>query len=338
MAWTVEIRKPSRTTTLNINFIWGINLEQEIASPTEISSVNWEIDIDGELVDSDPSVIGENFFTYAELVASNFEPAEIAFIQDGTERKVLKPEEGFIGPFLTSFSSGEKDGGEGKSKMSYRLKIVYKSRGGQTEKKEDVYELATSLSITKKNGIVVRKVWKASAKSTSAESAEAATKTFTPSEKFITEESEVFYKDFRATRIWVWELEAKGIKRWRCSVFYFGGDDFEVVTRAGARAKAARFLKQATPRRIEVTGEIVAFTADIPIPADHFKTGEDLWKIPAAEKFQKGSVIFDEKHGEYRREYHEVYECVGQIPEPNHDGNHHLINAGNPPAAGAVAA
>lgn len=338
MGWSIELRRPEATLTLDANIAWKWRAGATPNGDNQVGAVDHRIDLEGEIIDDDPDTIGETFFEYLEQIADNFEPVEVAILQDGDERRVLKIEDGFIGPFVTNFErGGDGDSGEGESKLTFAMTIEYRSKGGISESNKDVAKLSTALETTKRNGRIIRKVWKVSLIATSQSAAEGAVKLFKPSETFVIEQINVIVGDeIRGEGMWVWEVETKGVTSWKCKIVYSGGVGYGYLTSADPSVPPTRYLLAGEPIDIEVEGEIIALTPEIVLPEDHFKTSADIVRVPRRERLQRGTQIYNAQEGKYVREYHEVYECIGKVPDPVHSGNHDIIPKEAEPGDGKV--
>ena len=296
--------------------------------------------IDGVIIDPTPATVGASMVTLSELVTEDVQTQRIVIAQDGTTRWDLKAEEGFVGPFVTDFQTHKsEEGGTGSGKWHYSFDIFYKKTGNLSAGGESVYELHNSVSVTQKNGEVIRKIWKAEARSTSSDSAISAIKSFKPSEEFITFETEQFFHDNKATGVWIWDMAngANGIKFWSCKVTYRGGKGWVDSPTAGANSNPVFYKKQLGKGVIEVVGTIISSKIDITAPALHFAESESVFHATEDERVQKGPEIYgDPRNGEYKLDYHEMWYCVGTPPSPNHSGRHDLIGNESPPGTGSM--
>lgn len=338
MGWVITIGTGAEQIVIDANARFGINVSKNVNSQGDVESVDWQIDVDGEVIDGDPDVIADLIAEYADAVAENHDAVEVLLTLDGDDKFDLDPADGFVGPFISNFKTTTTPGA-GQSHWGFSFTILYKSRGavGGTQP-QDVYEFHTSLATTKRHGKIVRKVWKASATSTSSSSAKAAVLGFKPSDTFITEELEEFFKDARATAVWVWEAEAAGVRVWDCRVTQQGGGQGYVAdSQAGVGEPALLHMKQFGVWRIDVRGRIVGFTPDIKPPAAHYAESDTL--VRAVDLEQQSTVkLSDRLRQEYELEYHEVYLCTAAAPPaPKHEGDHHLADPGKAPANGGIA-
>lgn len=342
MAWTVTIYRDSGSLALNANMRFDFpGIKKNIGDNGDVLSVDYEFAIAGVLISPTPATVGANMVTYSELVTDDWLPQRILIEQDGVTRWDLKPEDGFIGPYVTEFQSQKsEEGGTGNSKWHYAFKIQYTAKGNSTGGGETLKNIHTSLAVTEKNGKVVRKVWKADAEGTSSASALSAVKSCKPAEKFITSEVEEFQRDNRATGVWIWDatLNSKGVKIWTCKVTYKGGKGWIDRPAAGDDADPVFYRKQRGKTAIEVTGTIISNNNDIVAPPLHFKESEAVHHEEDQERKQKGPEIYgDPRNGEYRLEYHEVWSCGKTLPTPSHSGGHDVIAVTSAPGAGGVA-
>lgn len=335
MAWTITIGEGAAAVVINEAARFGFKTQKNLNSNGDVESVDWNINVEGTAL-GDPTVISARILALNEQVTDEFNGAKVVIKQDGVTWKELLPTEGFVGPHVVDFESlGEEQGGAGQSLWRYRFTILFKSKGLQDDEDENIYELQTSISKTTKNGKVVRKVWKASAKSTSSDAALDAVLGFKPSEKYITHEQEEFPQDSRATSVWIWDLEFGAIKSWDCAVTYGGGRRGWVdVPQAGDGADPILFLKQRGALTIEVVGKIVSFEPDITPPSEHFSEGDTLVRDTESERPQEPAV-FDRARGEYVLHYHEVWKSFGPLPGfAKHSDDHNLIPSAQAPGDG----
>jgi len=338
MGYSIKLDNGTTSRTIPSNVAILPSAKKTISTRGDVESADVTLKVSGDIVETSEAAIGAKFFDFLSDVTEKFDPVTVTIYQDATVLKVYSPSEGFVGPHVVSFESDkDTDPGTGYSKWSYVFVIEYKAQGSQQQGEEPVFGLTRSLAITKKNGKIVRKVWKVSAQGTSSSSALNAVKAAKPSEKYITEETEEFFDEQRATGIWIWEAEAKGIKRITCRVTFGGGVGFVTVPRPGPTGQPRRFALMNEPKRLEVETEIISYEAEIPPPSAHFTEGPELWRAPREERLQLGSAIHDSVRGEYKRTFHEVYYTTGVVPAPDHDNAHNLINAGRAPADGQVA-
>lgn len=342
MAWTVTIYRDSGSLELAANMRFDFpGIRKVIGENGDVLSIEYEFAIEGVLIDPTPATIGANMVTYSELVTSDVLTQRILIAQDGTTRWDLKPEDGFVGPYVTEFSSRKsEDGGTGKSKWHYSFGIQFSKKGGSTGGGETLKSIHTSTAVTTKNGKVVRKVWKATAEGTSSSSALSAVNSFKPSEKYITSEIEEFQRDNRASGVWIWDATTsdKGIKSWNCKVTAKGGDGWIDRPAAGEDADPVFYKKQRSKITIEVVGSIISNEKIIPVPPEHFTESETMHREPDQERRQRGTEIYgDPRNGEYRLEYHEVWSTSSKSPIPaNHSGAHNEIMVGSAPEDGGV--
>lgn len=339
MAWTITVTGGAVNMTLSSKMGFSLSAKKNTNGRGEVESVDIVVGVDGYLVDPSPAVIGADLFTYLGNVVDEHAAVNVLIKQDGVTRREFKPEEGFIGPHLLGFESlGQEDGGTGESQWRYAFTIVFKSKGDQSEGDDPTYDLKHSLSVTTKNGQIVRKVWKAEASSTSSASAMASVKSVRPSEKFITRELEEFFTEARATGVWVWDAEAKGVLAWRCNIRVRGGrTGFKEVRRPGLKRDAVLYPKMRGALQIEIRGTIVTFDPEIAAPPAHFTESGTLFRATEREDPWEEAEVHDEKRGEYILHYHESWDSVGPTPAANHSNNHNLIDVGRAPADGAIA-
>lgn len=340
MGWSVIIGEGATAVTIDANMRFDGGFKANVNENGDIESVDYAFDVEGTIVDPTPATVGANMVTYSELVTDQTLAVRVQIKQDGTIRWNLQTEDGFNGPYITEFRClGREEGGAGKGHWRYAFTINFKGKGNASGGGETLYEFQTSLSVTKKNGGTVRKVWKASSKSTSSSSAYAAVLGFKPSEKYVTEETERFYQDKRATGVWVWEADTKGVKSWVCKVIYKNGRrGYASRPSAGPGADAVLYLKQRDALEVEVEGTIISHDPTIQPPGEHFSESKTMFRADEKERTQYGAVIHgDPKNGEYKLDYHEVWMSVGPTPSPNHADGHNVISLGGAPADGAVA-
>lgn len=336
MAWTITIGEGDDAIVIDEAARFGYLPRKNINSSDDIESVDHLFTIEGVVTNQSPADIAARILELSDMVAEDFDAVRVLIELDGETWKDLQPSEGFSGPHVVEFETlGQEEGGAGQEQWRYRFVISYKSKALQDDEDENIYELQTSISKTTKNGKVVRKVWKASAKSTSSAAALASVLGFKPSEKYITQEQEEFPQDSRATSVWVWELEAGAIKSWDCKVTYSGGRrGWIAVPQAGESADPILFPKQRGPLIIEVTGTIISFEPDVQPPSEHFSESDTLVRDTESERTQEPAV-YDRHKGEYVLHYHEVWQSFGPLPGfSSHSDGHNLIPSGQAPGDG----
>lgn len=339
MAWTITLTGGGVNLTLSTKFGYALNAKKNTNGRGEVESVDIVLGVDGYLVDPSPAVIGADLYTYLATVVDEHAAVNVTIKQDGVTRREFKPEQGFIGPHILGFESlGQEEGGTGESQWHYAFTIVFKSKGDQAEGEDQVYDLKTSLAVTKRLNKIVRKVWKAEASGPSSASAMASVKSFRPAEKFITEELEEFYTEAHATGVWVWDLETGGILSWRCQIRLGGGrNGFRPVRRPGLKRDAVLYAKMRGPLEINVRGLIITLDRTIGAPPAHFTESPTLFRSTEREDPWEEAEIHDERRGEYSLTYHESWDSVGPTPKANHSNDHNVISVGHAPANGAVA-
>lgn len=337
MGWSVTIGEGATAVTFSVDVRFDGGFKANIAENGNIESVDYAFDVEGVLIDPTPANVGANMVTYSQLVTDQTLPVRIQIKQDSTSRWDLQMEDGFYGPYVTEFRClGREEGGAGKSHWRYAFTITYKGKGSASGGGETLYEFQTSVSVTKKNGSAVRKVWKATSKSTSVASAWSAVMAFKPSEKYIIEETEKFPEDKKATGVWIWEAESKGVKSWTCRATWRPGTGFLDRGSAG-NAAPVLYAKQRAASVCEIDGTIICYDPAVQAPGEHFTESETMRRCPDMEKRSEGPVVNgDPRNGEYRLDYNEVWKSTSGEPAPQHSDNHNLISLGSAPADGAV--
>lgn len=339
MGHTITIGEGADQLALSANIRFDIKaLKNMSAGGDDVESVDVTVEIEGVIRDTSPATVSSSIFSYLQQVTDNFDTVRVLIEQDGTDRLDLKPETSFIGPHVIAFSTmRSEEGGTGEGHWRYSFTVVCKTKGNVSEDNDSVYELHRSLAITRKNGKVVRKVWKITARSTSWESALSAVESFRPSEKYITEELEPFYDEKRATGVWVWEAESAGVLSWKCKVTAsMGRVGFVGRGRAGKDADGVLYLKRRMPLRIEIVGQIISLDPRVAAPSAHYSQSATMFRA-TEEEFDFGvAEIHDQKRGEYLLDYNEVWYSTGPTEKPSHSGDHHLINTGLAPSNGNI--
>jgi len=337
MGWSVIIDEGAAARTIDANMRFDSAFKANTNENGDIESVDYLFDVEGILVDPTPATVGANLVTYSELVTEQTLAVRVQIKQDGTTRFDLKPEDGFDGPYVTEFRSlGREEGGSGKGHWRYAFTIAFKGKGNASGGGETLYEFQTSLAVTKKNGKVVRKVWKVTSKSTSVASALSAVMGFRPAEKYTIEDTERFPQDKRATGVWIWEADTKGVKSWVCRVTWKPGKGFIDRPSAG-NADPVLYAKQRSASIAEVEGTIISYDPAMQPPGEHFTESETMRRCPDMERRGEGPVINgDPRNGEYRLDYHEVWKSTQGEPSSKHSDNHNLISLGSAPGDGAV--
>lgn len=336
MAWTITIDEGDDAIVIDEAASFGFKPQKNVNANGDIESVDWLINVEGVVCNAPPATIAARILELSDMVTEQFNAVRVLVELDGDTFMDLQPTEGFSGPHVIDFEAlGQEEGGAGQEQWRYRFVIAYKSKALQDDEDENIYELQTSISKTTKNGKVVRKVWKATAKSTSSAAALDSVLGFKPSEKYITHEQEEFPQDSRATSVWVWELESGAVKSWDCKVTYSGGRRGWIpVPQAGENADPIMFPKQRGPLIIEVVGTIISYEADIQRPAEHFSESDTLVRDTESERSQE-PAIHDPHKGEYVLHYHEVWQSFGPLPGfSNHSDGHNLIAGGQAPGDG----
>ena len=336
MAWTITIGEGDDAVVLDEGAHFSIKAGKNLNSNNDVESADQNIFVEGVVANDTPTNISARIAELLQQVTAQFNGVRVLIEQDGETWLDLQPSEGFVGPQIIEFeTTGQEEGGAGQECWRYKFAILYKSKALQDDEDENIYELQTSIAVTKKNGKVVRKVWKASAKSTSSDAALASVVGFKPSEKYITEELEEFAQDARATGVWVWELESGGIKGWDCRVTYTGGRQGWVeVEQAGENEDPILFPAQRGALVIEVVGKITSYEQGITPPAEHFSESDTLVRDTSLEKTQEPEV-FDRLRGEYTLQYHEVWKSFGPLPgTANHADSHNIIADAQEPGDG----
>jgi hypothetical protein len=164
---------------------------------------------------------------------------------------------------------------------------------------------------------------------------------FKPSTNDLCEDVERFFKEKRATGVWVWEKrkENNKIVRWTCRVEYGGGRLGYVDMAACGGADPVLFKKARKAMIIHVRGSIIAVDrAACVAPSEHFTPSVTMRRCPDLEGGSIEPVINDELRGEYRLDYHEVWLCTDETPPTaTHSGSHNLLSSSSPPTDGSMA-
>lgn len=335
-AWSVII-DDGEILTLDENIRIKPKASKKVDGEGNVEAVNFSLEVEVTVRSDDPdAVAGTVIQDYLNQVWQRHEACTVVLERDGTEYLRLEPEGAFHGPFVTEFETlDSNEGGAGESRWKCRFTIEALMKGVQTSGDEPVYELHSSIATTKKDGKVIRRVWRIDAQSTSTEAAESIVKAFGPgSSKSITEEIEPHFRDARATGVWVWERETKsGVLSHRCHISSPGGGQGWVpMTRAGGR-NPVLFEKQRTAMRIQVNGTIISLNKDMVAPNPHFTESPTMRRATEEEQCLGDVEIFDEKEGKYKLDYDEVWYYTGPNvpPTPKHHG-HNVIEEASAPA------
>jgi hypothetical protein len=335
-AWSVLIDRGAEVLTLDTNVRFVPKIDKRLDGEGNVEAVEVNIRVFVTVRSDSPTTVATTVMeTYLNQVMEEHDDCTIIIKRDGTEYLRLEPEDAFVGPHVVGFETLDPDeGGAGESRWKCVFTISAIMKGVQTSPGEDpVYELHSSIETTKKNVEVIRKVWRIDAQSTSTEAAEGIVKAFGPGpQKSIVESITPHFEDARCTGVWVWERETQdGVLSHRCMVRSSGGRAGYVgVGMPGKGRDAVLFLKQRTPLRIHVRGTIIKNTPEIAPPAPHFTESPTLYRATEEEQDFGDVEIHDEKRGEYKLDYEEVWYSIGETPSPDHHGHDRIPKAAAP--------
>lgn len=336
MGWTVQIGEGGTAYTISTDAAFNIEAQAIPRDGGGIDALEYTCEIEGYITGATASAVADNFVDLMEEVTEKFTARRVQIALDGTTKFDWTTTDGFAGPYVTLVrSEGEK--GNWDSKTRYRAVISYRARasgGGDA-----LFELSTSLAVTTVNGEIVRKVWRASAKSNTAATALSKIMKYKPNEPNITQEIERFFKEGRATAVWVWDSRnAKGFLSHKCTVTSTGwGRGWIEQKQAGKDKEAILFRKRNSSETITVKGVILGLDpAKLESPEDHFTESDTLKRDLQAETFYDVEIE-DPVRGIYKLEYMEVWRSIGPSQVANHHG-HDKITFKTPPSDGQIAA
>ena len=325
MGWRVLIGEGSDQLIIDAHMRFEWSAQKSLNQQGSVESIVHVIQLEGSVVETTPALVADRFFLLSNEVDSKFNTVRIQLELDGVNKADLQPSNGFDGPHVTGFRSVPNDG-NADSHWMYEMTIIFNSRtgsGGDTQE-PDLFDLNTSLNVTKNHDRTFRKTWKASARSSNAGTAETQVRSFKPNSQDLTEEIEVFAQEARATAIWVWE----GLQSVFEQVEFTGGlTDYVSDTQVGVGVDALLHLKQREPVVVVIRGFVRGFDrATLTPPTLHF-TESDTLREASGRSRRAGTnpEIENAERGIFRLPFEEVWISVGPTPPPTHAAQHEQI-------------
>ena len=323
MGWRVLIGEGADQAVIDAHASFEWNVSKNVNAQGSVESVFHIVNIGGSAVittGSTPALVADRFFALSNEVDSKFNAVRVQLELDGVNKADLKPSDGFDGPHVSAFRSIPDDG-NADSHWRFEMTIIFNSRAGAGESQEDdLFELNTSLNVVKDHDRIIRKIWKASGKSSDASTARTSVLSFKPNSKDLREEVEIFPQEARATAIWVWE----GLQEIFEEVnFSGGGSDYVADTQIGVGKDALLHRKQRDPVIVVIRGVVRGFTKSLRPPGKHFSESATMRQATGRENRAGTTVqIESAERGIFRLPFEEVWLSVGPTPEPNHVGPH----------------
>jgi len=207
----------------------------------------------------------------------------------------------------------------------------------------ETYDIDTEI-VARKNvkGDVTFKSWRVDAKAASVQAAVGVCLAFKPGGNQITEEGKRYSKRKQAIFTWVWEPRRSGglFRRVRCRVLIPkpAGVDFEIVPQAEGAPVLHEVL--AGINEVHVITEFEVYDPEFAGVTPHFTASDSIKRVPRRETQQMAEpAILDEDEGVYFFVQHEAWLIDGNIPAPNHGGDHNSVESGSmsaPPGDGAM--
>lgn len=330
--WTIEIDEGADQLIIDANAKFQLGFKGTPNDNNKIESIVYQLVVEGDVVGI-PSAVAAGYQALGNLVIAKGAPVRINIKQDGVSWWDLKPENGFVGPFITSLTPIDSPG-NGQSHWKYRLEAIFRSQNVGGGEENQVYEFVSTLSVQKDHDIVIRKVWTAMAKSTSSTAARSFCRRFKPSGNDLKTEEKEEFSAASCAIAWVWQA----LQAVECEVSYEGGGDSYIEDRqAGVRKPPILYREQQGARTIRVRVNVRGFTAALTPVAKHFAESATLREITGARRAKPR--IEKAEDGIYILSYEELWLCTEPSdPTPTHDQGHNLIklDASNVPADGAI--
>ncbi len=345
MGYSIEIGEGLDKLTLDANIRFDLDSQLSQTSNGAADKTEIYLEIEGEIVEPSASDVVQRIIDFSEEVKTKVSPRRIRILLDNVEKFDFQPNEALGSPIVTRFRTfSDNDGGESHWRWAMSAYILLSARA-QDLGDSDIVDLTTSLEVTKKNGQVIKKVWKAAARGKTAAIAETKVRSFQPAETIIKEIVETFAQEARATGVWIWEAQKDRnivavieTVRLRDS-----GADYIADTQVGEPGVVpgpAPLLHLAArgPGECEITivvkGPDPAALAPVP---PHFQEGGGIVRVVARElKPTKPSPDDDFlRTGLYKIEYTEVWLSTEPFSDLDH-GDHANIVLIQPPPDGNI--
>lgn len=319
---------------------------------SKVDSQDVVLDIEGDITSGTSALIWTRMADLGALAEEfSYLPVRVYLDAETTARYEYLPEEAVIGPLVSNFRTVADDGA-GYTHWKYGLTITITYPGNpDLGNSGDVYELSTSITELKANGVVIRKVWQASARAKTSAEALTAIMRYKPSEKYITEEIQRSPQEARAAATWVWERREETQDQSSKVLCYEetveitgGGPSYEEDSQVGAADQdmppPLLHLGARTKQVITLRGIVKGLSKDLVPPPPHWtENSTDMIRQRGLET-RSYPVIEDWDRGIWKLEYMEVYWFIGgqagdSIVPPNHHG-HTSITEVEPPADGVM--
>lgn len=336
MGWTVTIGEGVDAVTIEESALFNINAQSVLNDKGEVDHVDVTIDIEGDVVESTAAGVATSTEALSDEVITKLTKRRVQVALDSTNYWDFTTANAAQGPHVVSFRTNS-DEGSGDSHWRYGLTIFVR-KFGSLENQSGVYDLTTSLAITTVNGEIVRKVWRASARATSAAAALAKILTFKPAIENISEEVERFFEEARATGVWVWEpRKNSGILNYQEEVeIVGGGKDYVESMQAGGDDPVLHVMRR-RPVMVTIRGVVRGFEPSLMVPPPpHLSEDGGFVRLTGRERRYNIEIETAER-GIYRLRYEEMWLITEDITPVINHGTHNTITWANPPPDGAMA-
>lgn len=322
MSWTIDIEDGAETVTIEEHATFERSWRKVQAGNGRIEAIVKQATIEGKIIGT-PAAVAAGIRALKALVDEKATLSRVVFSLDGSEDEVWESSTGFQGPFVTDLEEVKSPGGGGAHRV-YRMTITFTGKGDSGEETDNLMEFFASVSTTRDHDKVIRKVWTAGGKGTSAAAALSRARSYKPSGQDVREVEQLDPSNQSGSVTYTWEA----LQEVFCSVEYFGGRiDYVADPQAGAGADPILHLKQRGELEVRVKGIVRGFSPALTPPAPHFSESDTLRRAYGRERTGKLEIENAER-GIYRLPFEEVWVSAGPTPEPSHADNHHLITLG----------
>lgn len=334
-AWSVVLTSGGTSVTIDENGKFSFDAKKQLTENGKVEFVDVSLLIEGDVVESTPSDVQTAVDALYDMVATNHQVASVSVKLDGTEKWAFQAANCFGSPHVVRFRTLDTDGA-GHSRWRYQLEVFARVRGNQFS---GVYELTASVLTREEYGKVVRKVWRATCKSTTASSALQTVMKFKPgisSDQLAVSEIEKFSQPAQATGLWVWEATRSAkVLRYEEDIYYTptkarylaeempGNDEPPVAVKGRVPAGTAR-----------VVGTVIGLTKEgLEVPKPHWThNGKTIIRQESEEKTYDST--FNQRDRLWRLRYEESWLFfLDKVPPPRHVG-HNDETVTLPPADG----
>lgn len=307
MGWSIEL--DDAAVTLD-QFTFDPEWVLVPAGNGAVDAQEFHLSAKGVITGATAATIAARAIVLSEMVSEQISPVHVEIKLDGTTQWDFPVNEFNNSPLITRFKLSSEEDGSGESYWKWELEI-YATKSGRGD---GTTEFDTSLEVVKQNGKVVKKIWRAEAKSSSVSSAESKVRSFAPSEEEVRESVQLFYQQDRAIGAWIWEARTKGliISVDETVEITGDGDGWEFDRQVNADGTALPILHKKPKSGVTtiIKGFVRGFGSDIEIPAPHFSSS-DIMKRDGESEVHSDIAIPDGeegiKHSIYKREYMEVW-------------------------------